>query len=61
MIAILQSMLEFNPFFRKKPEEYLQMDIFEPWRTKYPELLVPPPGHIKLEINEKSAFDYEKS
>ena len=54
-------MLEFNPFFRKKPEEYLQMDIFEPWRTKYPELLVPPPGHIKLEINEKSAFDYEKS
>ena len=61
LIAILQSMLEFNPFFRKKPEEYLQMEIFEPWRTEYPELLVPPPRPIKLEINEKNAFDYEKS
>jgi len=23
LISMLQSMLEFNPFFRKKPEEYL--------------------------------------
>ena len=54
-------MLEFNPFFRKKPEEYLQMEIFEAWRTEYPELLLPPPRQIMLEINEKNAFDYEKS
>ena len=54
-------MLEFNPFFRKKPEQYLQMQIFEPWRIKYPELLVPPPGQIKLEIDDKNAFDYKKS
>ena len=51
LIAILQSMLEFNPFFRKKPEEYLQSDLFKPWRAKYPEMLVPPTSQIKLDID----------
>lgn len=42
LISIIHSLLEFNPFMRKKPEEYLEMDLFKPWRKKYPELLVPP-------------------
>lgn len=54
-------MLEFNPFLRKKPEEYLQMDLFEPWRQIFPELLVPPPNPIQLEVDEKNAFDYKNS
>ena len=61
LIAMLHSMLEFNPYFRKKPEEYLQSDFFEPWRKQYPELLVPPPSPIQLEIDQKNAFDYENS
>ena len=36
MIIMLQSMLEFNPFFRMKPEEYLQLDIFKTLRRKNP-------------------------
>lgn len=54
-------MLEFNPFLRKKPEEYIQMDIFKPWREKFPELLVPPPRPIQLEVDEKNVFDYNQS
>ena len=61
MITILQSMLEFNPFFRKKPEEYLEMDLFKALREKHPEMLVPPSKCIKLEVDEKHAFDYNAS
>ena len=61
MIAMLQSMLEFNPFFRKKPEEYLKSALFEPWRKKYPELLVPPSDIIELDVDQKHAFNYENS
>ena len=61
LISMLQSMLEFNPFFRKKPEEYLQADLFEPWRKMFPELLVAPSKLIKLEIDQKGAFDYDQS
>lgn len=35
-------MLEFNPYFRKKPEDYLRMELFDPWKAKFPELMVPP-------------------
>ena len=58
---MLQSMLEFNPFFRKKPEEYLKLDVFKSLRTNNPEMLVPPPELIKLEVDQKKAFDYENS
>ena len=61
LITMLQSMLEFNPFFRKKPEEYLQMEIFESLRAKYPEMLVAPSKQIKLDVDQKNAFDYENS
>lgn len=54
-------MLEFNPYFRKKPEELLQLDIFEPLRKALPELLVPPSNTIELEVDDKNAFDYKKS
>ena len=42
LTIMLQSMLEFNPFFRKKPEEYLKLDVFKSLRTNNPEMLVPP-------------------
>lgn len=61
LISILQSMLEFNPYYRKKPEEYLMLEIFDPWKAKYPEFLVPPPHQIKLKVDSKYAFDYENS
>ena len=61
MISILESMLEFNPHFRKKPEELLSLKLFKKWKAKYPELLVPPPHPIKLEVDKKNAFDYENS
>ena len=61
LITMLQSMLEFNPFFRKKPEEYLQMEIFESLRAKHPEMLVAPSKQIKLDVDQKNAFDYKNS
>ena len=54
-------MLEFNPYFRMKPEELLKMQLFDPWKAKYPELLVPPQNPIKLLVDKKNAFDYESS
>ena len=54
-------MLEFNPYFRKKPEELLQLDIFEQLRKTLPELLVPPSNTIELEVDDKNAFDYKTS
>ena len=61
MIIMLQSMLEFNPYFRKKPKEYLQMGIFETLRKKNPDMLVPPSEQIKLKVDQKHAFDYDNS
>lgn len=51
LIEVLQSMLEFNPFLRKNPEELLRLEKFEIMKQKYPELLVPPTEPIKLEID----------
>ena len=53
--------MEFNPFFRKKPEELLMMDIFKEMRIQYPELLIAPQKQIQLEIDQKKVFDYEQS
>ena len=61
IISILQNLLEFNPYFRKKPEDLLKMGIFDKHRADHKEFLVPPTIQIKLEIDEKKAFNYEKS
>ena len=54
-------MLQFNPFFRKKPEELLAHKIFDHWKRKYPEFLVSPPYRINLEADNKKSFDYATS
>ena len=54
-------MLEVNPMLRKKPEDYLSLSMFDPYKKKFPELLLPPDRQIKLEIDAKHSFDYEKS
>ena len=61
IINILQNLLEFNPYFRKKPDELLKMKIFDKLRADHKEWLLPPPNPIKLEIDSKKAFDYENS
>lgn len=47
--------------FRKKPSEYLRMEMFDPWKVKYPQLLIAPKRQIMLEIDAKGQFDYTKS
>ena len=37
------------------------MDIFAPWRAKYPELLVAPTRQINLDVDQKKAFNYSSS
>ena len=54
-------MLEFNPYFRKKPEDLLNYKIFDDLKKSHPEWLVPPPNPIILDFDKKKAFDYEKS
>ena len=54
-------MLEFNPFFRKRPEEYLSLKLFDPWVAKYPELLVPPTSQIRLDVDQKNVYNYKDS
>ena len=46
IIFILQNLLEFNPYFRKKPEELLKLEIFTQLRADYPEFLLPPPSQV---------------
>lgn len=53
-------MLEFNPFFRPSASKLLCMDIFDDLIKEYPEYLVPPSYKIRLEIDKKGVFDYEK-
>ena len=60
-MEILENMLEFNPYYRKKPCELLDMDIFADLRAEYPEFLVAPPNPIQLEVDKKQAFDYKAS
>ena len=54
-------MLEFNPYFRKKPIDFLKMDIFAKLREKYPEFLKAPSQKIQLGLDKKDAFDYNNS
>ena len=46
IINILQQLLEFNPYFRPKPEELLKAPIFDELRKEFPEYLIPPPNLI---------------
>ena len=54
-------MLQFNPYFRQKAEDIVEMDIFSDLRAQYPELLVAPSEIIQLEIDKKGAFNYSNS
>ena len=54
-------MLEVNPYFRKRPEELLGLEIFDSYKLKYPELLISPPYQIKLSVDKKYEFDYQNN
>ena len=57
IVEIFESMIEFNPFFRKSASEYLKHDIFDPVRKEELELLAP--FKIKLEVDNEETFDYK--
>lgn len=54
-------MLEFNPYFRKKPEELLNHKIFDSLKKELPQWLVPPSKQIILSLDQKKTFNYDTS
>ena len=42
VISILINLIQFNPYFRKKPEQLLSLPIFDDLRKDHKEWLVPP-------------------
>lgn len=51
-------MTEFNPFMRATPSECLQSPYFDPIRV--PQLELPAPSKIFLEVDEADACDYQQ-
>jgi hypothetical protein len=49
-------MVEFNPFLRASPAECLKNPYFDPIRV--PQLELPAPYKIYLEIDQEDACDY---
>ena len=53
----LQSMIEFNPYFRTSATETLYLPIFDAIRNKTVEK--PAPSKVALPVDDDTAFDYE--
>lgn len=58
LVDLLQSMLEFNPYFRFSAQECLKNKIFD--KVRVLQLEKPAPSKIKLKIYEENVYDYEK-
>ena len=60
--AILYSMLEFNPYFRKPASQILIMkkDAFKSHSEVNPKLGNVAPEKITLDFDKKGSFDYEE-
>ena len=56
--SILDSMLEFNPYFRKPASQILNREIFENQHKEHPEFGHAAPNKIILEYDMKNAYDY---
>ena len=57
LLKMLESMLEFNPYFRLTAEEALKSKVFDGIRIQAFER--PSPVQIKLNIFAEDAYDYE--
>ena len=60
MTQVLQDMLEFNPHFRKTPEQLLSLPMFDKCREQYKSLDSEAPFVISLDIDKAGTFDYDK-
>lgn len=57
ILESVQSMIEFNPYFRTSATETLYLPIFDAIRNKTVEK--PAPSKVALAVDEDAAFDYE--
>lgn len=53
-------MLKFNPKFRRCATQLLMLKIFDFCRDLYPNHEDPPPTKIKLDFDQKDAYNYEE-